>query len=455
MRWLLLIPFLIAVAVAPSAFAQTVETPDGALAQDAAEYAKAFDVPADEALRRLTAQAESVAVTDRLAERHRARLAGIAIEHRPVWRIVVHLTGDTPVRPEHVVLGGMVVPIAFETGARATRERVIWAMTYHQQQLRAALRGPPAMGLDPRTGELVVVLSNSSEKRDALEARLSRIAGVPVAVRLVERTDVNLADKADKSDRADKGDRADTPAAPAPVEPAVPVIEAGGARLEGLNPEDNRRYLCTTGFTITDGSRYGIATAAHCLDNLSYIGPKKASVPLDYAGQWGWGYRDVQINLASGTLPPLFFSDTDKKVLRPVTAERTRQGTRAGDFVCHRGERSGYSCALVELTDFAPAGDLCGGACLPTWVTVAGPKCKGGDSGGPVFIGSTAMGILKGASYRRDGGCAFYFYMSVDYLPAGWSLVTAPPEGWTPPPEPVVEPQVATPDGAGSRSTAG
>ena len=438
MRWSLLIPFLIAVVLAPRVSAQTVETPEGALAQDAAEYARAFDVPADEALRRLNAQSESVAVTDRLADRYRARLAGIAIEHRPVWRIVVHLTGDTPVRPEHVVLGGIAVPIDFETGARATRDRVIWAMTYHQQQLRAALRGPPAMGLDPRTGELVVVLSNSSEKRDALEARLSRIAGVPVAVRLVERTDVNLANRADT---------------PAPGGPAIPVIEAGGARLEGLNPEDNRRYLCTTGFTITDGSRYGIATAAHCLDNLTYIGSKKVSVPLDYAGQWGWGYRDVQINLAAGSLPPLFFSDTDKTVLRPVTGQRTRQGTRAGDFVCHRGERSGYSCALVELTDFAPAGDLCGGACLPTWVTVAGPKCKGGDSGGPVFTGTIAMGILKGASYRRDGGCAFYFYMSVDYLPAGWSLVIAPHEGWTPPPDPVVEPQVAAPDAAGSRGS--
>ncbi|MFK9326040.1 hypothetical protein ACJEKX_23930, partial [Escherichia coli] len=87
--------------------------------------------------------------------------------------------------------------------------------------------------------------------------------------------------------------------------------------------------------------------------------------------------------------------------------------TRAGDFVCHRGERTGYSCALVQLTDFAPAGDLCGGACLPTWVTVAGPTCKGGDSGSPVFSGTTALGVLKGASYRGDGSCVFYFYMSV------------------------------------------
>ncbi|WP_258168959.1 S1 family peptidase [Salmonella enterica] len=89
--------------------------------------------------------------------------------------------------------------------------------------------------------------------------------------------------------------------------------------------------------------------------------------------------------------------------------------------------RTGYSCALVQLTDFAPAGDLCGGACLPTWVTVSGPTCKGGDSGSPVFSGTTALGVLKGASYRGDGTCVFYFYMSVDYLPQGWQLLQVPP----------------------------
>jgi len=66
---------------------------------------------------------------------------------------------------------------------------------------------------------------------------------------------------------------------------------------------------------------------------------------------------------------------------------------------------------------------------------VSGPTCKGGDSGSPVFNGTTALGILKGASYRRGGTCAFYFYMSLDYLPPGWSLLKAPPEGWLPLPD--------------------
>ena len=45
----------------------------------------------------------------------------------------------------------------------------------------------------------------------------------------------------------------------------------------------------------------------------------------------------------------------------------------------------------------------------------------------PVFLGDTAFGILKGGSYRSDGSCAFYFYMSTDYLPTGWRLLMAEP----------------------------
>ena len=60
-------------------------------------------------------------------------------------------------------------------------------------------------------------------------------------------------------------------------------------------------------------------------------------------------------------------------------------------------------------------------------VTVAGPNCRSGDSGAPVFSGTRAYGIVKGGSYRRDGTCAFYFYMSNDYLPTGWALLGATP----------------------------
>lgn len=411
----LLTGLLLLLALLPRlAAAQTVETPAEALARDAAEYAKIFSVPQHEAERRLSALDASVPITDAIEARYRDRIAGISIQHRPDFRINVYLTGTDAVPDETLQLGGMTVPVTFRTGALASRDKVIWAVTWHQAQIRAMFSRPPAMGLDPRTGELVVLITSGEAKSGVEQWRkkVEAVAGVPVSIRVVDQVDVNLASP------------------------------AGGARLEGNSPDDGKRYLCTSGFVVTDGARYGVATAAHCLDQMSFVAPDHSEVPLNFVGQWGWGYHDVQIGTVAEPLAGLFYADTAKTIERPVTGMRTRDQTRAGDFVCHRGERTGYSCALVELTDFAPAGDLCGGACLPTWVTVSGPTCKGGDSGSPVFSGTTALGILKGATYRPDGSCAFYFYMSVDYLPQPWSLVldTAPALPGVQPPLPPVAP---------------
>ncbi len=93
-----------------------------ALAQDAGEYARQNGVGLAEAMRRLRAQEESVAATDRLQEIYRDRIAGISIEHYPDYRIVVLLTGSDPVPDQVIFAGGMNVPIVFRTGAAATRE---------------------------------------------------------------------------------------------------------------------------------------------------------------------------------------------------------------------------------------------------------------------------------------------------------------------------------------------
>ena len=397
-------PLFLAASAAAQAPARVQTSPE-AIAEDAGEVARQYAIPLLEAARRLRAQEALVTTTNRLTDTYRDRLAGIVLEQRPDFRLVVSLTGDEAEPDQSVTAAGLTVPISFRAGAPATREALLDALTTHQEELRAAFPYPPAMGVDPRAGTLVVMLSAAqlaAEDAGDAEARLSAIAGVPVRVRSLDR-------------------EADT--------------AAGGARLEA--DVGSQRFVCTSGFVVTDGQRSGIATAAHCPDELSLIEPRGLRTPLPFLGQWGWGYQDVQINLSADPLAPMFYADTAKTLARPVETWRNRSATIAGDIVCHRGERTGYSCAEVELTDFAPSGDLCGGACLPRWVTVAGPACGGGDSGAPVFSGTVAFGIVKGASYRADGTCGFYYYMSTDYLPQGWSLayqttpapIAAPPLG--------------------------
>jgi len=370
-----------------------------ALRQDAGEYARALGVSLDEAMRRLRAQEESVAATDRIREVYRARLAGISIEHSPEYRIVVLLTGEEPVPEQGLLAGGMSVPIVFRAGAGATHDALVGAIRAHQAAIASLYPSARGMGVDGRTGELVVMIEPADAQvyggPAAMDEALETMTGVPVRVRVLG---------------------------------GEPAIESnlsieGGARVEGIDPANGRRYACTTGFVVTDGTRTGVVTAAHCPDALTYYGVDGSRTELGFVGQWGARYQDVQVHVGGGAERPLFYADTAKSALRRLTRWRNRESTRVGDALCRRGETTGYSCALVELTDYAPPGDLCAGPCEPVWVTVTGPSCRGGDSGGPIFSGSVAFGIVKGGNYSRSGRCNFYYYMSTDYLPEGWSLL--------------------------------
>jgi streptogrisin C len=383
-------------AVAQTAPQDYILTPTQAVTQDASIYAQQYAVSLAEASRRLRVQEASIPATDRIAAEFEQRLAGISIEHSPEYRIVVLLTGDAPVADRVLNVAGSEVPVVFRTGAVATHAQAIAAMRRHLIDLRSELPGARGAGYDQRTGEVVLLVRSEDAAQyglAAIKARAEQIGGVPVRVVVNDLRESNMA-------------------------------VAGGGLVDGLGA-DGRHYRCTTAFVVTDGTRDAIATAAHCPDELVYRDSDGGPVPLAFVSQDGVGYRDVQINLTPQPEPPLFYSDRKGGSLRELTSWRNVASTRAGDFVCHWGESSGYTCAEVELTDYAPPGALCGGPCEPTWVTVPGPGCVAGDSGGPVFSGTTAFGIAKGINRTASGRCNFYYYMSTDYLPSPWQLSVA------------------------------
>jgi hypothetical protein len=371
-----------------------VETPAQALTADAAEYAKRYDVDAVEAVRRLRAQEASVPLMARLAEAYRGRLAGVVVQHRPDYRLLLVVTG--PAAPDvQVATAPYDVPVIVRSGALATRDQILAAIALHQADLRAALSSPPGLAPDPETGTLLVLVRGGDIGPDptATAARLQAIAGVPVEVR-------NWGDA------------------------STDLALAGGGRVIGHDGSDPRRFVCTGGYALTDGTRDALATAAHCPDQLSVIERDGTETPTTMTGAWGAATQDVQLHDAGVRLLPDFHGD-DRASVRVVQGSRSARLTRAGDWVCHQGQRTGYSCAAVRFPDFAPPGDLCAGPCPATWVAVAGPRCRGGDSGGPVFLGTTAFGLVKGET-SQDGRCELYYYMPVDFLPAGWRLLEAP-----------------------------
>ena len=391
MRWLFALLFLMMSAMSS---AQRAQTQSEALADDADQYAAQFSVNSAEAVRRLKAQQASVAETDAIAGEFAGRLAGISFEHSPEYRIVVLLTGSQAV-PDRTAAG---VPIVFRTGAKATHAQAIAALRKHLIELNTDLPNARGAGYDQRTGEVVLLVTREDAKRfgiDSIRARAEQVGKVPVRVVLNDLNESNMS-----------------------------IL--GGGRVEGLNTQTNRRNLCTTAFIVTNGETNAITTAAHCPDQLTYIDRDGNTTELPLIGSWGAAYQDVQINGSPDSPEPLFYSNRGAGTKRRVVSWRNVASTRAGDFVCHYGESSGYSCSTVELTDYAPPGELCAGFCSPTWVTVKGPSCVPGDSGGPVFSGEIAFGIAKGVNRGGAGQCLFYYYMSTDYLPAPWRVLTAP-----------------------------
>ena len=208
-----------------------VQTRAQALAEDAILYAGQFRVTPEEALRRLKAQQDSVEATDGIAKEFADRLAGIAIEHAPEYRIVVLLTGSEPVADRTAA----DVPIVFRTGAKATHAQAVAAMRKHLIDLRSELPGARGAGYDQRTGEVVLLVTPADAARfgtDAIRARAEQIGGVPVRVVVNQLIESNMS------------------------------VDGGGL-VEGLNTLTSRRNRCTTGFVVTNGEQNAITTAAH------------------------------------------------------------------------------------------------------------------------------------------------------------------------------------------------
>jgi hypothetical protein len=384
---------LLLLALPAAAAAQQIQTQTEALADDAVQYAARFGVTPGEALRRLRAQQASVAATDAIAREFADRLAGISVEHKPEFRIVVLLTGSEPVA-DRSAAGALIL---FKTGARATQAQAITALRKHLIDLHTDLPTARGAGYDQRTGQVVLLVTSTDADRygiEAIRSRAEQVSGVPVRVVVNELIEQNLS-------------------------------VDGGGRVEGLSSITGRRNICTTAFVVTNGEATAITTAAHCPDELTYVDLDGSTAILPMIGSWGAGYQDIQVNGSPNSPDPLFYSNRGAGTLRRLVSWRNVASTRAGDFVCHYGESSGYSCSTVELTNYAPSDRQCGGPCSPTWVTVKGPSCIAGDSGGPVFVGAIAFGIAKGVNRTSSGRCLFYYYMSTDYLPPPWRLLVA------------------------------
>jgi hypothetical protein len=248
-------------------------------------------------------------------------------------------------------------------------------MIEHRDALRGAVRKSQGMGLDQRTGELVLLVRAGevdADERAVLDAELERLTGVAVRIEALNGASRDFA-------------------------------IGGGSRVEGVDPQDGRRYACTTGFVVTDGAQTGLVTAAHCPDELTYFSPDGVQVPLSFVGGWGARYQDVQVHVASEMLKPQFYPDTAKSVLRPLRAgEAARARGRARwSAIAARPPvtpaRKSISPISPRRASFAPAPAIPSGSQSPA------PRAGAGTAAGRSSTARWLTGLPRAAATAPRG----------------------------------------------------
>lgn len=376
-----------------------VQSAEQAIAADAQAYARSTGVSQGEAVRRLRMQRDMGDLIEQLRAAHKGRLAGIVVDHEPNYRLRVRLTGPEAVAERKVPLGGSELPVAFETGAKATYEGLRGSLRANQAAVARLYPNLAGIGIDESTSEIVVTV-NAPAAPDAEAARakggeLQTILGQPFRIEITD---------------------------------SYPVMhDVRGGSLVSPTTAGH----CTSAFVVKNtAGTTGVTTAAHCGNTLNYYNPNMTSIPLTLVA--GSEYldadQDVQVHTSAYVERPEFYWDDGKTAARTLTGRRLRSSTAFNDNVCHRGETTGYSCGYVQQTDYAPynpTNPLCGGPCSAVYIRLTGAtlECAGGDSGGPWFASTVAFGIHKGGPAT---GCAYAYYMTTDTISSGWSLLYGP-----------------------------
>ena len=357
---------------------------EDALKQDAAEYARQFDVTADEAIQRLAMLPQMAETLALLETSNPDRFAGGWAEHEEAFGLVVRFTGeDVGLALAHEALARLDAPVEMRFG----REHTLAALYAGQARIERTIdKSYPQMGMyvDVKTGS-VVLLGPDAVGPDQL-ADLSTEARVPVAVEF------------------------------------SPPYEVGVG--SGGRPIDTQLGGCTTGFTSVDAvsGETGVLTAGHCAGSVgslaTYHDTDGTFDSVEMRGKRWDSNQDFAWYRTPGLDAAQFQSGFG---YRNVTGTILRT-QMVGGHVCHFGRTTGYSCGIVDTIRYDPPDSACNNTpCSDRWAAVindANIKCAGGDSGGPYFNGNTAWGTHQGSinSGPGYGQCTVAGFMSAEQL---------------------------------------
>jgi hypothetical protein len=336
---------------------------------------------------------------------------------RRAMRAKFKLTDSEVEQAEDILGQDVQVPLKFK-GSAANSVRALQAAIDASAQSFAAIPGFQTAFVDNKTGEVVVMVDAKSP--DVASAEAAKFLNVPYRIELVPGGFVKTALRGGQF-----------------------TFDAQGQR-------------CMTAFAARHNTtgKTGVVTAGHCVvvkptqindGGTNYT--MTQGTPLD--PRVG-ATSDLMFLSGAPNVVAEFYAEGTGAV-RSVTGTQSRAstavsngtytgtiGTKTGAFVCHLGQVSPgssnrmQSCGeVVSTTATSISGSYTGGSYVMVRNTQSGAgtilktgtgtlRCLEGDSGGPWFVSTLALGVQSGCGWQNvvNGTAVWATYTSVDFFPS-------------------------------------
>lgn len=340
---------------------------------DAESYAKHNEVGIEEALYRFDIQEAAGELEAKLTENESDAFAGLWLEHKPEFKIVVLFTQDANEKIEPYITDELTDIVE----ARTVEVSLIELENLQKELLSSLanleIRFESEINVRENNVTLAIVEADKTKFDLALQAGLLQIS---IYVKVIYILELGKTES----------------------------IIYGGLPL---NP-------CTSAFSVQDnaiGLNRGITTAGHCSESysLSYDG---VDLPVQ---EWlKYGVYDVGFHISPNFTVTNQFQARSSETRR-VSATKSRANQVIGGYVCKYGVTTEYTCGYISSKTVNGNVNPPLAATFIRVDNTAGYNdlSSGGDSGGPWFLSTTAYGIHH-ASSGIDPNDAIY--MAINYI---------------------------------------
>ncbi len=363
--------------------------------QEVAEYARTFDVSAREASDTLNTQEKGAGVVEVLRQTLGSQYAGIWFDNTAGEFVVPLAAKSDAIRVQRAFNDLGLAPSTF----RLADARFTWTQLENKKERlleqslsKPFLNGEIQASIDPRANHVSVTLSGTANEGRSAEVADAVNQYGPAAE--IERKKFN----------------------PIPVACSFgdcdPPLRGGVA----ITPKNSPGTMCSAGFKAlgnANGNRF-VLTAGHCTYGVSTYLAQPASSPFEskeigpveatYTNASGYDVGLIKANGGYWDTTPwptevVYWSPKESyEAVNPHVAITAEASSYIGEWACHSGQSSGTSCGTVKEVDLDLSFETEGRPQIRNDLSfVTGPELciEGGDSGGPVFTGNTALGITS------------------------------------------------------------